>query len=180
MARWIRPTEGGRIRDADEVLVLLKLFANEAAEPALARLREALAALPQQWSPLRRRHVNSHQELFRRLTFSLGHAPALSVDQLLRKAYAHDVADALIEKMAFFGRHLLISSSRPGGWPANLQGVWNGDYQPAWSSDYHNDENIHLTARRGACACPRESASNCEGAELNSYLSRKKQSCDIA
>jgi alpha-L-fucosidase 2 len=39
---------------------------------------------------------------------------------------------------------LLISSSRPGGLPANLQGIWNGDYLPAWSSDYHNDENIQM------------------------------------
>lgn len=133
-----------RVRGADEVLVLLKLFANEAAEPALARLRKELAALPAKWTPLRRRHVNLHQELFRRMTLSIGRGQAKSVDQLLHKAYANDVADALIEKMVFFGRHLLMSSSRPGGLPANLQGVWNGDYQPAWSSDYHNDENIQM------------------------------------
>ncbi len=136
--------EGLCIRDAEEVLVLLKLFANEAAEPALARLREELMALPPKWTTLRRRHAKLHQELFRRMTLSLDHGRARSVDQLLRNAYANDVADALIEKMAFFGRHLLISSSRPGGLPANLQGVWNGDFQPAWSSDYHNDENIQM------------------------------------
>jgi len=136
--------EALRVHGADEVLVLLKLFANESAEPALARLREELMALPAKWTTLRRRHVNLHQELFRRMSLSLDHGQSKSVDQLLRKAYANDVADALIEKMAFFGRHLLISSSRPGGWPANLQGVWNGDYQPAWSSDYHNDENIQM------------------------------------
>ncbi len=133
-----------RIRGADEVLVLVKLFANEAAEPSLARLREELMALPAKWTTLRRRHVKLHQELFRRMTLSLDRGQARSVDHLLRKAYANDVTDALIEKMAFFGRHLLISSSRPGGLPANLQGVWNGDYQPAWSSDYHNDENIQM------------------------------------
>lgn len=140
------PADGGvlRVRCADEVLVLLKLFANEAAGPALARLRAELAALPAKWTRLRRRHVNLHQELFRRMTFSLDHSQAKSVDQLLRKAYANDVADSLIEKMTLYGRHLLVSSSRPGGLPANLQGVWNGDYQPAWSSDYHNDENIQM------------------------------------
>jgi alpha-L-fucosidase 2 len=133
-----------RIMNADEVLVLVKLFANELAEPALARLRKELVALPATWAALRRRHVNVHQELFRRMTFKLDQGRANSVDQLLRKAYANDVAGALIEKMTFFGRHLLISSSRPGGLPANLQGVWNGDYKPAWSSDYHNDENIQM------------------------------------
>ena len=43
-----------------------------------------------------------------------------------------------------FGRYLLICSNRPGGWPANLQGIWNGDYAPAWNSDFHNDENIQM------------------------------------
>ncbi len=138
--------DGGmlRIRGAGEVLVLLKLFANEPAAPALARLKEEITALPPHWDKLRRRHLKVHQALFRRMTFTLGPGRAQTVDHLLGKAYGGDVADALIEKMTRFGRHLLISSSRPGGMPANLQGVWNGDYQPAWSSDYHNDENIQM------------------------------------
>jgi alpha-L-fucosidase 2 len=38
----------------------------------------------------------------------------------------------------------LSCSSRPGGWPVNLQGIWNGDYAPAWNSDVHTDENIQM------------------------------------
>ena len=58
---------------------------------------------------------------------------------------ADQSAVRLIELLATYGRYLFISSSRPEGWPVNLQGVWNGDYEPAWSSDYHNDENVQLT-----------------------------------
>lgn len=60
------------------------------------------------------------------------------------QAYDGDVPAALIHTMFDFGRYLLISSSRSGGWPANLQGIWNGDYAPAWNCDIHTDENIQM------------------------------------
>ncbi len=43
-----------------------------------------------------------------------------------------------------FGRYLLISSSRPGGLPANLQGVWNESNTPPWRCDYHSDINVEM------------------------------------
>jgi alpha-L-fucosidase 2 len=58
------------------------------------------------------------------------------------------------------GRYLLASSSRPGGLPANLQGLWNDRNQPAWASDYHNNINIQMnywpaeTTGLAACAEP--------------------------
>ncbi len=42
------------------------------------------------------------------------------------------------------GRYLLISSSRPGQLPANLQGLWNDSMQPAWNSDYHTNINLQM------------------------------------
>jgi alpha-L-fucosidase 2 len=58
------------------------------------------------------------------------------------------------------GRYLLVSSSRPGGLPANLQGLWNDSNAPAWASDYHNNINIEMnywpaeTTNLGECAEP--------------------------
>ena len=43
-----------------------------------------------------------------------------------------------------YGRYLLASCSRPGGLPANLQGLWNDSNSPAWASDYHNNINIQM------------------------------------
>ena len=43
-----------------------------------------------------------------------------------------------------YGRYLLISSSRPGGLPANLQGLWNNSNQPPWASDYHTNINVQM------------------------------------
>lgn len=50
----------------------------------------------------------------------------------------------LIETQFNFGRYLLISSSRPGSLPANLQGVWNQSNTPPWHSDYHTNINLQM------------------------------------
>mgnify|MGYP000912733275 CR=1 FL=1 len=141
--------EGERIgvEGADEALVLVGLFANEPSGPALARLRDRLAALPADYDALLARHAALHAPLFARAMLDLG-APEAEVarcnEELLLDGYDGDVPAALIERLIAYGRYLLICSSAPGSLPANLQGVWNGDYNPAWASDYHNDENIQM------------------------------------
>jgi alpha-L-fucosidase 2 len=134
------------VEGAEAVLVLIKLFANESAEEALPRLTGALAALPADYDRLVARHAPLHRELFLRARIQLapGNAPSGGNERDLLDAYGGEVPTALIERMAAYGRYLLISSSAPGSLPANLQGVWNGDYAPAWSSDFHNDENIQM------------------------------------
>ena len=135
-----------QVTEAEEVLVLLQLYANEPGAEALPRLRAALAALPADYATLRARHATLHGEMFRRMRLDLqaGEARKLSNEQLLLDGYGGDPDTALIERLFDYGRFLLICSSRPGGLPANLQGVWNGDWAPPWSSDYHNDENIQM------------------------------------
>ena len=50
-----------------------------------------------------------------------------------------------LEELLFqYGRYLLISCSRPGGLPANLQGLWNDSNNPPWHSDYHANINIEM------------------------------------
>ncbi|HDZ21216.1 hypothetical protein LCGC14_0226480 [marine sediment metagenome] len=134
-----------RITDADGALVLIKLFANEPAGPAIERLKAELADLPDDYEQLLARHLVSHGEMFGRVTLALGPEKEHDTnDALLAEAYEGDVPTALIERMFEFGRFLLMCSSAPGGLPANLQGVWNGSYSPPWSSDFHNDENIQM------------------------------------
>ncbi len=134
-----------RITGADGALVLIKLFANEDAEPAIVRLKAELADLPADYDALLARHTESHAEIFGRVSLDLaGDDRDETNDQLLADAYEGDVPTALIERMFEFGRFLLMCSSAPGGLPANLQGVWNGSYAPPWASDFHNDENIQM------------------------------------
>lgn len=69
---------------------------------------------------------------------------ALPTDARLGR-YASGGADPGLEELLFqYGRYLLVSSSRPGGLPANLQGLWNNSNNPPWASDYHNNINIQM------------------------------------
>ena len=43
-----------------------------------------------------------------------------------------------------YGRYLLIASSRPGGLPANLQGIWNDSMRPPWSSNWTLNINTEM------------------------------------
>lgn len=59
--------------------------------------------------------------------------------------YATQFTDPELEQTLFYyGRYLLLSSSRSGGLPANLQGLWNNSNTPAWGSDYHNNINVQM------------------------------------
>ncbi len=141
------------VAGAKEVIIVIKLFAHEPAISAIPRIEAeltglaALATNASLYDTLLAEHVRLHQALFNRLEIDLDASQAdreKSNEQLLLDGYNGDVPTALIERMFLYGRYLLVSSSRPGGWPANLQGVWNGFYFPPWASDYHNDENVQM------------------------------------
>jgi alpha-L-fucosidase 2 len=132
------------IDGADELVLRLRVFAEGPARRQWAAARTALAALPTRYPALLARHTRLHRPLFARTRLSLGPMAESPIDELLAAAQDGRVPPTLLSILFAYGRYLLISSSRPGGWPANLQGVWNGNYFPAWSSDYHNDENIQM------------------------------------
>ena len=80
-----------------------------------------------------------------RLALAPPDAPQESNERLLLDSYSGAVDARLVEKMADFGRYLLLASSGFGcARPANLQGVWNGDYSPAWAAAYFFNENVQL------------------------------------
>lgn len=135
-----------QVRDATEVLMIVKLFVNQKSETALESLRLQLERVEEDYESLLLKHAVLHQELYGRMRLELQGEKRLSKfnEELLLESYDGEVSMDLIQIMFDFGRYLLISSSRPGGLPANLQGIWNGDYSPAWESDYHNDENIQM------------------------------------
>ena len=93
--------------------------------------------------------LRDHQQFFSRLSLDVGKTADSILklpirDRLQRlKAGAHDDPD-LMELYYQFGRYLLIGSSRPGGLPANLQGVWNPYEHAPWASDYHLNINVQM------------------------------------
>ena len=90
------------------------------------------------------RHVAKFSELFNRTRLEISQGENKSTEELMLSGYSGSIDTRLVEKMADFGRYLLISSSVDCQCPANLQGLWNGEYSPAWCSTYFNNENIQM------------------------------------
>jgi alpha-L-fucosidase 2 len=96
------------------------------------------------YDELRRGHVEDFQRLFSRVRLRLGQdQPTATTDQRIR-SFGENDDPSLIALYFEFGRYLLISSSRPGGQPANLQGLWNQDLTPAWSSKWTTNINLEM------------------------------------
>ncbi|MBS0196397.1 MAG: glycoside hydrolase family 95 protein [Planctomycetes bacterium] len=94
-------------------------------------------------------HVKDYQSLFRRFSLDVGTtAPDLLAKSTLARLESYvngTMADPNLEALfCQFGRYLLISCSRPGSLPANLQGVWNDSNEPAWAGDYHSNINLEM------------------------------------
>jgi len=118
------------------------------AEPVRAIQQEQQAAAQLGYQKLLDRHVNDMSRLTEAVTIVIGKTSpellALPTDIRLKK-YASGGNDPELEATMFqYGRYLLISSSRLGGLPANLQGLWNDSNTPPWASDYHNNINIQM------------------------------------
>ena len=106
------------------------------------------AASEKPFKKLMKEHVQDYQSLFDRLVLNIGQTAdavlRLPTDERL-KLYQEKKPDPDLEEMLFqYARYLMISSSRPGTLPANLQGVWNQSNRPPWRSDYHTDVNIQM------------------------------------
>ncbi len=99
------------------------------------------------YDELKSTHLSDFQSLFNRMSLNLGASSSsqrsLPTDQ--RKIAAAKTVDPEMEELLFqYGRYLMISCSRPGGLPANLQGLWNDSNDPPWHSDYHTNINIEM------------------------------------
>jgi len=90
-------------------------------------------------------HVADYRKYYDRMTLDLGEGDkAVPTRTRLERVKKGGKDPALIALMFNFGRYLLISSSRPGTLPANLQGIWNNSNKPAWHCDYHTNINIQM------------------------------------
>lgn len=97
------------------------------------------------YEAMRAEHVTAHQRLFRRVHIDLGHSEADSRPTDRRIRNVPSAPDPQLEALYFqYGRYLLISSSRPGTQPANLQGIWNDSMSPPWGSKYTININTQM------------------------------------
>jgi alpha-L-fucosidase 2 len=149
----ISDNSGITVQGASEVNVLLAAgtsflndyrndFKGEHPHSALTQLLEEASV--KTWQQLQKNHIADYQELFNRVSLNLGTTPNLSTFDRLN-AHKKGAKDPALEALLFqYGRYLLISSSRPGSLPANLQGIWNNEYKPAWYSQYTTNINVEM------------------------------------
>ncbi len=105
-------------------------------------------AINKGWDTLLADQLADYQALFNRVTLQLGDTQAakqsLPTDERLQRLVAGDDDPSMAALYHQFGRYLLISSSRAGSMPANLQGIWNQDFWPAWGSKYTININTEM------------------------------------
>jgi alpha-L-fucosidase 2 len=147
--------EGSRlvVEGAEEALLLVaaatdyKGFAGrQLNDPAAAALRDLDRASKKSFGELRAAQAADHGKYYGRVELSLPATAnsALPTDARLA-GFAAGADDPALAALYFnYGRYLLISSSRPGGLPANLQGLWAEEVQTPWNGDWHLDINVQM------------------------------------
>ena len=137
-----------QIKDATEVILYVSaktdykdiLYKKEAQKIMAAALARPYALQKQE-------HIRNYQKMFNRVSVTLGTttADSLPTDERLAQFQQAPQSDNALPALFFqFGRYLLISSSRVGLLPPNLQGLWANQIQTPWNSDYHVDLNLQM------------------------------------
>jgi alpha-L-fucosidase 2 len=156
-------TEGGKVRAAGGALnieqadaVTLYVAAGtdyqmqlpdwRQGDPAATTGSQLASARAKPYPDLLAAHIADYQSLFRRASLNLGATESSNqpTDQRLKAVQAGGFDPSLVALYFNFGRYLLISSSRPGTMPANLQGLWAEGIQTAWNCDYHANINLQM------------------------------------
>ncbi len=160
-ARLVAINDGGEVAAKDATLsvrnatsVTLLLAANtdfvawdytKKKDPAKLCETQLSAAKSKSITDLEKVHVADYQTLFNRVSLDLGEDTSrLPTDKRLQAVAQGEVDPALVALYFDYGRYLLISSSRPGGLPANLQGIWCDHYRAPWNCDYHHNINDQM------------------------------------
>lgn len=110
------------------------------------RCREHLSKLEgKSYQTLKENHIADYQRLFSRVSLDLGSSEISErpTDERLT-SFNEDEDPSLVSLLFQYGRYLLISSSRPGTQPANLQGIWNDRLAPPWDSKYTININTEM------------------------------------
>ncbi|HOM40072.1 MAG TPA: glycoside hydrolase family 95 protein [Bacteroidales bacterium] len=135
------------VEKADAVTIFLTAstdyFNNNPEVTAFDRMSKA-EKIP--YYQLKNEHIKDYSSFFKRVEIDLGSSNGkyFTTDARITAMQNGYTDTDLIELYYQFGRYLLISSSRPGGLPANLQGIWADGLKPPWSADYHININIQM------------------------------------
>ncbi|MEO5711911.1 MAG: glycoside hydrolase N-terminal domain-containing protein [Luteolibacter sp.] len=139
------------VSNADQALLLVtaatsyKKYDDVSGDPEGISQKRIADASGKGYAKLRSSHLADYQPMFRRVSLDLGQTEAMKLptDERIRR-FAEGGDPQLAALYYQFARYLLISCSRPGGQPANLQGIWNESLNPPWQSKYTININTEM------------------------------------
>ncbi len=153
-------TSGGSVSASDTTLIVSKadiatiyvsmatnfVNYNDISANAVERVNNYLqTALKKNYDLILKDHIADYQKYFNRVSLDLGITDAVKNPTDIRlEQFAKGNDPQLVALYFQFGRYLLISSSRPGGQPANLQGIWCDQLTPSWDSKYTININTEM------------------------------------
>ncbi len=139
------------VTGADVVTIYISMATNfknyndltaDASEKSKSHLKNAVK---KDYNKMLKNHIADYQQYFGRVNLDLGTTESVKKPTNIRLAEFAKGNDPQMVTLYFqFGRYLLISSSRPGGQPANLQGIWADQLTPAWDSKYTVNINTEM------------------------------------
>ena len=132
--------------DADAEILVASQTDFYSADPVADAVRTLDEAEKLGYEMLKARHAADVQELMDRCTLEIEceDRSGIPTDERLKAVQDGGEDNGLVNLVFAYGRYLLISSSRPGSLPANLQGIWNDSFSPAWDSKYTININAQM------------------------------------
>ena len=134
------------VEEASEVILYLSAATTFRAKDPIVESRNVLNEVcKSHWEEVRNRHNFDYTNLYQRVYMQLGDKSkrCLPTDVRLEEL-KHKEDNDLLSLYFQYGRYLMISSSRPGSLPANLQGIWNERMDPPWDSKYTININTQM------------------------------------
>jgi alpha-L-fucosidase 2 len=152
----VSKTENGlQVSNADEVVLLLSMATSfngfdkspsrEGKSPDEINRKILEKVKDKSFEELKKSHISDYKNLFDRVDFELksDDFSKLTTPERLKNYAANN--DFNLNTLLFqYGRYLMISGSRPGGQPLNLQGIWNAEVIPPWNSGYTININTEM------------------------------------
>ena len=137
-----------QVKDATEAILLIGMATDYWGDSVDNQLDSLLSAAEiKSYDELKNEHLTAYQKLYDRVNVDFGHITSkeqLPIDERL-KVFQQDKNDPSLMALYFqFGRYLLISSTRPGALPPNLQGLWCKTIDTPWNGDYHLNINLQM------------------------------------
>lgn len=135
-----------QIENADEVILLISLGTSYKNNDEKYLATQLIEKVNTDYSTLKKNHITKYQHFFNRVDLNLNKNKNsyLPINKRL-EAFACDKSDYdLVALYMQYGRYLLISSTREGGLPPNLQGLWSPHIIAPWNGDYHLNINLQM------------------------------------